>query len=141
MVLQLLNCCSQVEAMGDNPKVTKYCLRRASVTREQVDVRYLDFNPSKRVKCFYNCFLNELNVIEDNRIIPGGFRRAFGHLIQAEAINRVESKCHSGQIVPQWRRGRCSFGFRLFQCYQFLKIWDLKKNRYFVDSDEYIYKA
>ncbi|KAH8285522.1 hypothetical protein KR054_010486, partial [Drosophila jambulina] len=102
------------------------CLKLKGVTYADVKKQYLSPDPSKRVKCFLTCFLGKRNISLFNSIVPGGFKAAFSHLLKPEAIDRVEEKCHKGQIVPNPKKWRCDYGYRLFLCYDLLIKADLK---------------
>ncbi|XP_016976772.1 general odorant-binding protein 56a [Drosophila rhopaloa] len=112
-------------AFVESGKVKEMCLAQEGVTAEEVKARHHQEIPDPKVKCFFRCFLENIGLLADNEIVPGGFAKVFGKILSDEAIERMEQDCNAIKADPN-EQDPCEFPWLVSACYEGLKISDLR---------------
>nr|ABW78113.1 odorant-binding protein 56i [Drosophila melanogaster]ABW78118.1 odorant-binding protein 56i [Drosophila melanogaster]ABW78133.1 odorant-binding protein 56i [Drosophila melanogaster]ABW78138.1 odorant-binding protein 56i [Drosophila melanogaster]ABW78161.1 odorant-binding protein 56i [Drosophila melanogaster] len=104
------------------------CMAAAGITAQDVANRHETDDPGHSVKCFFRCFLENIGIIADNQIIPGAFDRVLGHIVTAEAVERMEATCNMIKSETTHDES-CEFAWQISECYEGVRLSDVKKGQ------------
>ncbi|XP_039480490.1 general odorant-binding protein 56a [Drosophila santomea] len=105
--------------------IKEQCMAEVGVTAHDVADRHVNDDPGVSVKCFFRCFFEKLGIMTDNKIIPGAFGRAVGHLITEEGVQRMDETCNLFESETS-DEDSCEFAWQITECYEGLKMSDAR---------------